>query len=182
MPGSVEGGTGREIILALVVERPGSRHELEVRLQRRFPSHGYSSGIVRRTLGRLRVAGLVTERRVPRSGGRKGEVSVLEATSAGIERSRAWLREDPGVGSWTRDVLNAKIALCGIEDVPELLGLICAAEQACEAQLADLERLDSAALPVEGMGRIARDGELGLVRGRLEWLREIKSRLRRVVE
>jgi hypothetical protein len=180
---------GREIILALVVEKPGTAFELENRLRRRFPSYGYARNIVRRTLGRLRTSGLVSQRPPAGQAGATGrEGMVWEATSAGAERSRAWVGEELG-GPLARDELHARIALCGPQDLPRLLEVVRNAERTCEERLAALgPQADRAVLAADAGGwaaemeSIAGDAERASLANRASWLSGVKLRLRAAEE
>lgn len=184
MSGGPEGGLGREIILALVVEKPGTAFELENRLRRRFPSYNYARNIVRRTLGRLRTSGLVADHVPAGHAGATGrEGMIWEATSAGVERSRAWVGEELG-GPLARDELHARIALCRPRDLPSLLDVVRKAEQKCEERIVALgPEADQVGLAAEAGGwaaemeMIASDAERASLANRASWLSVVKLRL-----
>lgn len=131
------GGTGRlgrEIVLGLLIEEPGSGYQLEKRLRERFDSCDYAEGTARHTLGRLRQLGLArpatTATRLPRS----REAMAWEATAAGVAAFRSWMRESISTPPM-REELHAKIALCQPRDLPRLIEAVREAERVCLFQL-----------------------------------------------
>jgi DNA-binding PadR family transcriptional regulator len=176
---------GREIILALVAEKPGTAWDLETRLRRRFRGYGYARNTVRRTLGRLCSSGLVVEQPQGRADAKGREGTIWEATPAGVERSREWLGEEVG-GALARDELHARIAFCRPEDLPRLLEVVRKSEEGCEQRLAQLaprasRNPDAGGLTVD-IEMIASDAERAWWVHRAEYLRGVKALIRRVID
>lgn len=131
---SSEGGLGREIVLALVVEQPGTAYRIEALLSRRF-RYGYTSGHARKALERLCESGLVVAVSDPGEG-----VVVYRPTDAGVARRLAWLAER-APESVMREELHAKILACTCPaELEPLLETVEAAQLMCERMQAALEK------------------------------------------
>lgn len=144
----VSEGLGREIVLALLVERAGSAYELDQRLRRRFPNSDYARDTARKSLKRLHADGLAVPADPSRSR-RRSRALIWEATSAGVEQARKW------VGDYIdkpplREELYAKIVLCDAESVPRLLDVAREAERMCELELERLEERSRSVGPSAG--------------------------------
>lgn len=128
-------GLGREIVLGLLIERPGSAYQLEKRLREQFDSCDYAQGTARQTLKRLHDVGLArpAERGNTRMR-RSREARLWEATPAGVATFRAWIRESAATPP-VREEMHAKIALCQPEDLPRLVEVVREAERVCVYQL-----------------------------------------------
>lgn len=137
MAGSAE-GLGREIVLGLLIERPGSGYQLEKRLRERFGSCNYAEGTARQTLGRLHELGFARPA-APSRPLRSREARMWEATPAGVATFRAWVRESVST-SPVREELHAKIALCQPQDLPRLIDVVREAERVCVFQLQAMNR------------------------------------------
>lgn len=128
-------GLGREIVLGLLIERPGSSYQLEKRLREQFESCDYAQGTARQTLKRLHGLGLARPADGgARSGSRSREARLWEATPAGVATFRAWIRESVAAPP-VREELHAKIALCQPRDLPRLVEVVREAERVCVYQL-----------------------------------------------
>lgn len=179
MAGGVE-GLGREIVLGLLIERPGSGYQLEKRLQERFDAYAYAEGTARQTLSRLQQLGfarpVTTTTRLPRS----REATAWEATPAGVAAFRAWMRESIAAPP-VREELHAKIALCQPRDLPRLIEVVREAERACVFQLQALNRRLSAQrqAPAErswaaSMDLVVAAGEKAWWDSRIKWLQGVR--------
>jgi DNA-binding PadR family transcriptional regulator len=128
-------GLGREIVLGLLIERPGSSYQLEKRLREQFDSADYAQGTARQTLKRLQELGLARPADGgARSGSRSREARLWEATPAGVASFSAWIRESVATPP-VREELHAKIALCQPKDLPRLVEVVREAERVCVYQL-----------------------------------------------
>lgn len=176
MAGGSDGGLARQIILALVAEMSGTTRELETRFGRRCP--WYADRTVKRTLGRLRVSGLVeqhVERRETRRGRR--EVSLWEATAAGRAESCEWVCSELSFPLY-KDELYARMAFCDDADVPRLCQVIRAAQAKCESRLEQLAELGGASGAPVASEAIAFGVESDGLRLEVGWLDGAASRLR----
>jgi DNA-binding PadR family transcriptional regulator len=134
---------GREIVLGLVVEQPSHCYELDRRLAKRFGSADYAQGMASKTIKRLLSEGLVS----PVEGGRllatgtagRADVTVYEATPAGVKRFREWMWASVAAPP-VREELHAKIALCRPTDMPRMIAHVREAETICVGKLRDLNR------------------------------------------
>ncbi len=176
--------SGGEIVLGLLVERPDTCYQLDKRLGERLDSAQFSRGTsaraVRRLLERDLIRACDREEQASLSvvDGRKK--TVYEATPAGVEHFRRWLRastQTPPV----REELHAKIALWGSEDLPRLIEIVREAEIACVQQLQRLNRrmrLEPADVAVDEWTRtkqlIVISGEVSWWDARIKWLQDIR--------
>lgn len=137
--GTRSDGLGREIVLGLLVERPDNCYQLDVRLESRFGSAGFTRGMARQAVRRLVDEGLVCP--ADRSGSRRArggrDAGVYEATPAGVERFRKWVRASVSTPP-VREELHAKIGLCRPCDLPRMIEVVMEAELACTARLQGL--------------------------------------------
>lgn len=139
MAGGTE-GLGREIVLGLLIERPGSSYQLEKHLRERFDSSDYAEGTARQTLRRLHELGLARPVEAGSGGMRRSrEARLWEATPAGVATFRAWIRESVATPP-VREELHAKIALCESQDLPRLVEVVREAERVCVFQLQEMNR------------------------------------------
>jgi DNA-binding PadR family transcriptional regulator len=173
-------GLGREIVLGLLIERPGSGYQLEKRLRERFDSSDYAQGTARQTLSRLQELGFArpatAAARVPRS----REATLWEATPAGVGAFRAWVRESVSTPP-VREELHAKIALCQPRDLPRLIEVVREAERVCVFQLQAMNRRLRArreALPARDwaatMDLAVAAGETAWWDSRIKWLQGVR--------
>jgi DNA-binding PadR family transcriptional regulator len=180
MAGGAE-GLGREIVLGLLIERPGSSYQLEKRLRARFDSSDYAEGTARQTLRRLHEQGLARpaepdRTRLPRS----REARLWEATPAGVATFRAWIRESVATPP-VREELHAKIALCRPQDLPRLVEVVREAERVCVFQLQEMNRrlrarresLDGDGWAT-GMELVVAAGEKAWWDSRIKWLQGVR--------
>ncbi len=108
-----------------------------------------------------------------------------EATPAGVEHFRRWLRastQTPPV----REELHAKIALWGAEDLPRLIEIVREAEIACTQQLQELNRRTRREHESAGASEWSRvkqlivtTGELAWWDARIRWLQDVRLYLER---
>jgi DNA-binding PadR family transcriptional regulator len=126
----VKGLSAGEAVLGLVIEQPDHRFSLERRLQERFGSAQFSYSTAYSAVRRLEKDGYVRALAAEQD----GQGVVYEATPAGVEHFRAWVRAATSAPI-PREELHAKIALCEPRDLPRLIDVVHAEELACIAQL-----------------------------------------------
>jgi DNA-binding PadR family transcriptional regulator len=130
-------------MLGLVIEQPDSASQLGRRLVERFRSAQFTRSTGHNALSRLMRQGLV---RVVDNEESEGE-KRYEATSLGLEHFRAWLRSSQTAAPPLREELQAKVAFCAPEDLPQLIEALRAEEHACASMFAATHgRLRAAAL------------------------------------
>jgi DNA-binding PadR family transcriptional regulator len=162
-----------EVALGLVVERPGTSSRVAQRLNERLGSTQFTVQAVSRALGRLEKRGWVH--------------SVDEeyvATPRGVERFRDWLSASLPLPP-VREELLAKIALCRIEDLPRLIGVVRDCELACLVMVSDLnERVRRERHAIERVREWPRrkyavlmGGDLAWWEARIKWLENLRGDL-----
>jgi DNA-binding PadR family transcriptional regulator len=131
-------------VLGLVIEQPDSASQLGRRLVERFRSAQFTRSTGHNALARLARQGLV---QVVADEGAPSEEERYEATSQGVAHFSAWLRSSSNAAPALREELQAKIAFCSPEDLPQLVEAICAEERACASMFAAAQgRLSAAEL------------------------------------
>jgi len=181
-----------EIVLGLLLERPDTCYRLDKRMAERLGSAQFSRGAAAGAVKRLQERDLVRPvEGEDRSGlravdGRKK--TVYEATSAGVEHFKGWLRastQTPPV----REELHAKIALWGSEDVSRLIEIVREAEMSCTLQLHELSRRTRRAHESadaseweQAMRLIVIAGESTWWEARIKWLQDVRMYLERQCE
>jgi DNA-binding PadR family transcriptional regulator len=122
-------GLGREVVLGLVVERPDNCYQLDLRLQERFRSAGYSEGTSRQAMKRLLADGHVRALRSSKlraaAGGR--ESTIYEPTDDGVAHFRAWMLSSVQPMP-VREELTVRVGLCRQEDIPGMIVVVSDAE------------------------------------------------------
>ncbi|HEV3047056.1 MAG TPA: PadR family transcriptional regulator [Solirubrobacteraceae bacterium] len=126
----VKGLSAGEAVLGLVIEQPDHRFSLERRLEARFGSAQFSYSTAYSAVRRLEKDGYVRATGAERD----GQAAIYEATPAGVEHFREWVRSSTSAPV-AREELHAKIALCEPRDLPRLIDVVHAEELACIAQL-----------------------------------------------
>ncbi|HKH79080.1 MAG TPA: hypothetical protein VJ996_03615 [Solirubrobacteraceae bacterium] len=187
---------GNEVVLGLLIERPGTRYQLESRLKERFGSAQFGRGTANQAMKRLAERGLVrvvdgqdavAVRDTEVAGGVVGAVgspkTTYEATPAGVEYFSRWVRASVSTPP-VREELHAKIALCGPDDLPEMIEIVRSAEAACMVRLRGLnwriqdERQETG--PQDWKRRMSIAGMAGDAAwwgGRIKWLQDVRSYL-----
>lgn len=186
--GSAE-GLGRAIVLGLIVERADSCYQLDKRLKERFGGADYSDGTARRAVKQMESEGLVRACEVRsrlRSTGRAG--TIYEATQAGVESFRGWLRASLSMPA-VREELHAKIALCAPEDMPRMVEIV---EEAIVVSMTRLEGLNFRARKRRSgltstdwpacMDMIVSSGEQAWWESRLKWLHKVRAFLEKELQ
>lgn len=131
----VKGLSAGEAVLGLVIEQPDHRFSLERRLQASFGSAQFSYSTAYSAVRRLEKDGYVRAVGANQDGpDQDGRVVIYEATPAGVEHFREWVRAATSAPV-AREELHAKIALCEPRDLPRLIDVVHAEELACIAQL-----------------------------------------------
>lgn len=176
-------GLGRAIVLGLVVERADSCYQLDKRLGERFGSADYSSGTARQAVKQLEKDGLVRasegRSRLRSVGGRVA--AIYEATPAGVESFREWLRASLSMPA-VREELHAKIALCAPTDMPRMVEIV---DEAIVVSTARLEGLNFRVRTRRGefastdwqacMDMIVSSGDQAWWESRLKWLHKVRA-------
>lgn len=119
-------------ILGLVVQKIDTVNSLGARLVERFPHAQWSRSVAHNSLPSLEKQGLV---RLVEHGAERA-LDRYEATDAGIEEFRDWLRASSAAPLALRDAVHAKLELAEEEDVPDLIAAIREEEEACAREFA----------------------------------------------
>lgn len=159
--------------LGLVVERPGTSSRVAQRLNERLGSTQFTVQAVSKALERLESQGFV------RLAG--GE---YVATPRGVERFSGWLSASLPLPP-VREELLAKIALCRVEDLPRLIGVVRDCEMACLVVVSDLnERVRKERRAIERVREWPRrrcvvlmGGDLAWWEARIKWLENLRGDL-----
>jgi DNA-binding PadR family transcriptional regulator len=168
---------GNEVVLGLLLERPGTSYDLERRLKERFGSAGFGRGTARHAIKRLADNGLIdiTHDRPAAAG-----PLMYGATPAGIEHFRGWITSSiptPPI----REELHAKIALCKPAQLLAMIQVVREAEKACMVQLQGLQwrmqdRQHSTATRdwAQRMDLLVKSGDVAWWDGRIKWLQKVR--------
>lgn len=124
--------TASMAILGLVVQKIDTVNSLGARLVERFPHAQWSRSVAHNSLPSLEKQGLV---RLVEHGAERA-LDRYEATDAGIEEFRDWLRASSAAPLALRDAVHAKLELAEEEDVPDLIAAIREEEEACAREFA----------------------------------------------
>jgi DNA-binding PadR family transcriptional regulator len=119
-------------ILGLVVQKTDTVNSLGARLVERFPHAQWSRSVAHNSLPSLEKQGLV---RLIEHGAERA-LDRYEATDAGVEEFRDWLRASSAAPLALRDAVHAKLELAEEEDVPDLIAAIREEEEACAREFA----------------------------------------------
>ena len=119
-------------ILGLVVQKTDTVNSLGARLVERFPHAQWSRSVAHNSLPSLEKQGLV---RLVDHGAERA-LDRYEATDAGVEEFREWLRASSAAPLALRDAVHAKLELAEEEDVPDLITAIREEEEACAREFA----------------------------------------------
>jgi DNA-binding PadR family transcriptional regulator len=119
-------------ILGLVVQKTDTVNSLGARLVERFPHAQWSRSVAHNSLPSLEKQGLV---RLVEHGAERA-LDRYEATEAGVEEFRDWLRASSAAPLALRDAVHAKLELADEEDVPDLIAAIHEEEEACAREFA----------------------------------------------
>lgn len=179
--------SAKNVVLGLVIERPGYGYDLACRLRERFGSSAFAPTGVYSALDQLRAESLVrsaghrpggpSERSAPRT--------IYEATSAGIDHFERWMLGESSLAP-VRDELYVKISLSQPHNLPGLIELAQAQEAECLARIDSLRHARSPASP--GAPRawqdiaalLVRDAEVRQLQARLEWLQKARAVMERL--
>lgn len=162
-----------EVALGLVIERPATSSAVAQRLNGRLGSTQFAVQAVSRALRRLEKQGLV----------RRFDGEYV-ATPRGIEHFRDWLSASLPLPP-VREELLAKIALCRVEDLPRLIGVVRDAEFACLVMVGDLNgRVREERRIVERVAEwrrracvVVMGGDLAWWEARITWLQNLRGQL-----
>jgi hypothetical protein len=186
-----------EAVLGLVIEQPGNSYQLERRLEGRFGSAQFGHATAYHALKRLTKQGLIRpiDDSLPPPADYAANIGVqqagelpstaYEATEAGITHFKSWLRASTATPP-VREELQAKIALCGPDDLPRMIEIVREAELACAAQLEDLNERMRRERRLGGddawrrlMGMIVTAGDVAWWDARIRWLQALRQHLQR---
>ncbi len=117
-------------ILGLLIQQSDTASGIALRITEEFPSTRWSKSIAHNSLPSLAKQGFV---RLAEKGA-KDSLDRYEVTREGVEEFRGWLRESVAVPPALRDVLHAKLALVGDEDLPWVVEAIKEQEKLCLRQ------------------------------------------------
>lgn len=167
-----------EVVLGLLIERPGTSHDLEQRLRERFGSAQFSRGTASNALKRLAESGLI---RTPED--RRSRRYV--PTQTGIERFRLWMRSAVATPP-VREELHAKIALCQPADLPAMIQVVRDAENACGLRFQGLQwRMQDERRGAtmgdwrDRMDLLVRSADVAWWGARITWLQGVRASLER---
>jgi hypothetical protein len=134
--------TASMAVLCLLVDHPDTVASLAVRLSQQFPDARWGRNAAHNNISSLVKQGLARRVREARPG-QPSSMDGYDATDAGIDEVRGWVREFAVVPPVLRDVLQAKLEFSRAEE--DLLGLIETVreeEDACARRYADAHRHD----------------------------------------
>lgn len=172
----------KDVVLGLVIERPGYGYELARRLEERFGSSGFAPTGVYSALDQLSAEALVCSAG-PKSGShneRAAPRTIYEATSKGVDHFERWMLDGSGLAP-VRDELYIKIALSKPRNLPRLIELTESQESECLQRIAQLRGVSSAgsrgAEPEwsDVAVLLVRDAEIRQLQARVEWLQRART-------
>jgi len=156
------------VALGLVIEEPGSGHQIERRLNERLASTQFRQSAAKHALERAETQGLVCKV------GRK-----YQAMPAGVEYFERWLRSSSVLPPVREDLL-ARVALCRPKDMPRLIEVLREAERACVTVvevLNEQSRRDAPAMAVRGWRRhidiAVANSDAAWWDARIKWLEDL---------
>jgi DNA-binding PadR family transcriptional regulator len=168
---------GTEVVLGLLIERPGTRYELDQRLSERFGSAQFGRGTASSAMNRLAANGLL------RICGDRRRTYV--PTQAGVEHFRRWIRSAVSTPP-VREELHARLALCEQADLPAIIQVVEDAEKRCAAKLQGLHwrmRGTEEQQPTmtrdwsDRRGLLVQSGDVAWWDGRIKWLQSLRIAL-----
>lgn len=158
-----------EVVLGLVIERPGSGYHVAQRLSERLASSEFAEPTVQRALAGLRARGFVTH-----------ENHRYEPTPTGIEHFERWLTASTTMPP-VREELHAKIALSRPHDLSRLIDVVRDAELASAGKLEELNRRirleQRNTRPQDWKARMSvviEAGDIAWWEGRIKWLQNVR--------
>lgn len=162
-----------EVALGLVIEQPATSSRVAQRLSERLGSTQFAVQAVSRALRRLEKQGFV-----------RSADGEYVATPRGVEHFRDWLSASLPLPP-VREELLAKIALCRVEDLPRLIGVVRDSELACVVMVQDLNRSvreerRAVAEVSEWRKRtcvVVMRGDLAWWEARIKWLQNLRGNL-----
>lgn len=168
----------KHAVLGLMVERPTYGYRLVQDVSKRLPFLQLGVSAVYKVMERLEAEGWIEEvgeRSTGRT--RRGVPRVqYQATAAGLEEFRRWMRE-PSERPLVRDELHAKLALSEPDDIPALMRSVERQTAACFKELAGLQRpslTDVEDVPWNVAARMMVDDyKARSLEGAIDWLTEI---------
>jgi DNA-binding PadR family transcriptional regulator len=180
-----------EVVLGLLIERPGNSYQLERRLEARFGSAQFSHGTAYHAVKRFSKKGLIRavdgdqSALLARAEAGRLRATVYEPTTKGSEHFERWLRTSTSMPP-VREELLAKVAFCGPADLPRMIEIVREAELACMAQLEDLNERMRRERRLAGddewrrlMGMIVTAGDAAWWDARIKWLQDLRQYLQR---
>jgi DNA-binding PadR family transcriptional regulator len=117
-------------ILALLIRRPDTPSRVRVRLAEEFPHGRWSRSIAYNDVPNLAKQGLIRKTQ----GGKKKSEDLYEATPEGIATFKEWLSETAGALPPVRDALLLWLEHSEEAELPELIRVVCEAEDAARAE------------------------------------------------
>lgn len=180
----------KHAVLGLVIERPGYGYELIQRLEQRIEGWRPSETAVYPALRSLRADGMIRARdAAERNGSAHRSVVWYEATDAGRDEFRSWLRAPTDLAP-QRDPFWLKVAFASDEDLPWLVELARELEAACLERMAELGEEagagDDLRRPDVGWGDVGqawlRRTEAAQLAVRIEAVQEIRAAMKRAIQ
>jgi DNA-binding PadR family transcriptional regulator len=180
----------KHAVLGLVIERPGYGYELIQRLEQRIEGWRPSETAVYPALRSLPVVGLISARDAAVDGVGSAHRGVVwyEATAAGREEFRAWVRAPSDLAP-QRDPFWLKVAFASPEDLPWLVELARELESACLERMTELgeqgggvEDLRRRDVEWREIGQVwLRRTEAAQLAVRIEAVQQIRSAMKRAI-
>jgi DNA-binding PadR family transcriptional regulator len=173
--------SAKNVVLGLVIERPGYGYDLARRLQERFGSSGFAPTGVYSALDQLSAEALVRSAGSRADGAKERAAprTIYEATPKGVDHFEEWMLGFSSLAP-VRDELYMKIALSKPHNLSRLIALAQAQEQDCLARLHSLRR--PPARPRSGLRAwsevavlLVRDAEIKQLQARVEWLQKART-------
>jgi DNA-binding PadR family transcriptional regulator len=166
--------SSKEAVLGLVIMQPDNSYRLGQRLDKLLSAAQYGRGTAEKATKTLAAEGFIR----PIAG--QTAHKVYEATPAGVEHFRSWLRASTSMPPM-REELHAKIALCEPQDLPLMIGSVREIEMACVAELQTTNRRTQRERLIVGehewrqrMGVMVTAGEAAWWDGRIKWLQGLR--------
>jgi DNA-binding PadR family transcriptional regulator len=193
LQGRIGGGiamTAKDVLLGLIVERPGYGYGLKQRWREELASAGFAESIVYSSLTSLLDDGLIEAVAEPAGGagrrrGRRNE--SYQATPEGVAHFDDWMGEATPLAPM-RDELRIKLIFCKQRHVTPLTEIAWAQEQQCLDRLRELKSSeetvalrDCETLP-QALEMLLLDAEVATLQERINWLRKFRQTLRRFAD
>ncbi|HEY8304726.1 MAG TPA: helix-turn-helix transcriptional regulator [Solirubrobacteraceae bacterium] len=179
--------SAKNVVLGLVIERPGYGYDLACRLRARFGSSGFAPTGVYSALDQLSAEALVRSagRAAHDSNERAAPRTIYEATPEGIDRFEQWMLDASSLAP-VRDELYMKLALSKPHNLKRLIELAREQEADCLDRLHALRRppvrpATSLTMWSDVAVLLVRDAEIKQLEARVEWLQRARAIMGKLV-